>query len=236
MLRAMVASLAIHAALIVVFASREPEPPAVARGSRVLAATISSGRAAVDGDDSGSALRRGLDDEPVRDIGAAAADQPAPTRNDTLTPESEPTPVPRESGGSDAEVGVGMVGAHTSSADEGYGALMPVGGFGAGDAPENAVPEDRVALRVEPPRPVERIVPEYPRIARRRGLEGEVVIQVTISVSGDPRVAEIVSPSDHRVLNDAAIAAVQGARFQPGRVGGQPTEMSLSIRIVFELS
>lgn len=215
MLWAVVVSLAIHALLIFVVVSREPEPPAVARG-HVLAATIVPGRAAVDGDGSGPAAVREVEDGEVGNVEPAPAVQQDTARERMATPDPEPDSHEQEP-------------ADTRNYSGNDGSLWAAAS-GSTDTPRS------VAARVELPRPLERIVPEYPRIARRRGLEGEVVIQVTISAFGDPLAAEIISPSDHRVLNDAAIAAVQAARFQPGLVGDQPTEMSLSIRIVFELS
>ncbi len=90
--------------------------------------------------------------------------------------------------------------------------------------------------RIELPRPLAEISPEYPVHARRRGLEGVVVIRVTISPSGEPVDTTIVSPSEHSQLNEAAVSAVRAARFQPGTIDEHPSEMSLSIRIVFEVS
>jgi len=90
--------------------------------------------------------------------------------------------------------------------------------------------------RVELPQPLVEISPDYPLQARRRGLEGVVVIRVTISPSGEPLETTIVSPSAHAQLNEAAVSAVRAARFQPGTIDMHPSEMSLSIRIVFEVS
>ncbi|NBC28360.1 MAG: TonB family protein [Spirochaetes bacterium] len=90
--------------------------------------------------------------------------------------------------------------------------------------------------RIELPRPVAEISPQYPVHARRRGIEGVVVIRVTISPSGEAVDTNIVSPSAHRQLNEAAVSAVRAARFKPGTIDESPSEMSVNIRIVFELS
>lgn len=90
--------------------------------------------------------------------------------------------------------------------------------------------------RIELPQPRAEISPEYPMQARRRGIEGVVVIRVTVSPSGRPVETSIVSPSAHAQLNEAAISAVRAARFRPGTIDDSPSEMSLSIRIVFEIS
>ncbi len=241
MLWAVVVSVAIHAVLIAVFVSREPEPPSAAPQSRVLAATISFGRGAVDGDDSGPVHRRASVGERMQDADAPSTNQADIAGNRAAAPNLESGRAPHEpvvsntkpdSAGRLEAVGDSETDTSGSRSDSLDGESPSGGGSSTG---RSSLSQSGAAL-VQPPQPVEPIVPEYPRIARRRGLEGEVVIRVTISLSGDPLSAEIVLPSDHRVLNDAAIAAVQGARFQPGRVGDQPTEMSMSIRIVFELS
>lgn len=103
---------------------------------------------------------------------------------------------------------------------------------------ENAPPVANAGRppRVELPRLIGEISPDYPVQARRRGLEGVVVIRVTISTSGEPVDTTIVSPSEHSQLNEAAVSAVRAARFRPGTIDKDPSEMSLSIRIVFEVS
>ena len=90
--------------------------------------------------------------------------------------------------------------------------------------------------RIELPQPRGEISPKYPLQARRRGIEGVVVIRVTVSPSGSPVETSIVSPSAHAQLNEAAISAVRAARFQPGTIDESPSKMSLNIRIVFKIS
>lgn len=89
---------------------------------------------------------------------------------------------------------------------------------------------------VQLPRPAEVIEPTYPLIARRRGIEGVVVIRVIVSPTGEQLESTVISPSDHEFLNEAAIRAVNSARFVPGTVDNRPTEMSVLVRIVFALS
>ena len=236
MLWAVVASLAIHATVIVGFALREPEPPVEARGGHGVAASITLGRGAVDGDDSTRAKPRESENQRVADEESIPAVRPDNAGDRSVTQESKSVETELEPAARLGAVEEGTGGTSESKTDSAVGAVFSSGGSGGDFSRGGSSVSNGVAVLIEPPRPLERIVPEYPRIARRRGLEGEVVIQVTISVSGDPLTATVISPSDHRVLNDAAIAAVQSARFQPGRVGDQPAEMSLSIRIVFELS
>jgi len=90
--------------------------------------------------------------------------------------------------------------------------------------------------RIELPQPRAEISPKYPMQARRRGIEGVVVIRVTVSPSGSPVETSIVSPSAHAQLNEAAMSAVRATRFQPGTIDESPSKMSLNIRIVFKIS
>jgi len=78
---------------------------------------------------------------------------------------------------------------------------------------------------------------KYPDTARIRQIEGRVTIQFVITPEGHVRSAEVVKTSRHKVLNAAALKAVQDAdpfpkppwRFFKG-------EVPLEITIVFELT
>lgn len=50
--------------------------------------------------------------------------------------------------------------------------------------------------------------PHYPRIARRRGLEGTVLLEVFIDASGVPLRVEVARSSGHRILDEAAVQKV----------------------------
>lgn len=77
--------------------------------------------------------------------------------------------------------------------------------------------------------------PAYPVPARRRGIEGQVLVEVRIRVDGsvaDPRVLEWSgSPS----FADAAIAALQTWRYTPASIGGRPVERPHIVRFTFRL-
>jgi protein TonB len=65
------------------------------------------------------------------------------------------------------------------------------------------------AQYVEPP------VPIYPRASRRAGEAGRVVLRVLVDEAGLPRQVLVHQSSGFARLDDAAIAAVQKARFKP---------------------
>jgi protein TonB len=77
--------------------------------------------------------------------------------------------------------------------------------------------------------------PRYPTIARRRGYEGRVIIQVTVLPNGGVGRATVKRGSGYRVLDKAALKAVQRWRFQPAERNGRPTRATLDVPIVFQL-
>jgi len=84
----------------------------------------------------------------------------------------------------------------------------------------------RVARNIDNPRPW------YPRMARRRGMEGRVELRVRVGVSGAVTAIEILHSSGYRILDQAAVETVQGWRFEPARRGGEvrPGEVVVPIR------
>jgi len=77
--------------------------------------------------------------------------------------------------------------------------------------------------------------PVYPMMARRAGLEGVVIIEVTVDRLGNPVDYSIRPPRSHRLLEESAVAAVMNARFQPGIRAGVPVQESFRVKVRFEL-
>jgi len=77
--------------------------------------------------------------------------------------------------------------------------------------------------------------PEYPPLARRRGLEGTVVLAVQVDVTG--RAAEVLvnHSSGQPLLDEAALKAVKSWRFEPGRRGIEPVAMQVLVPVRFGL-
>lgn len=75
----------------------------------------------------------------------------------------------------------------------------------------------------------------YPELARRRGIEGDVIINALIAKDG--RVADIkVHESDSPLLETAAIEAVRNTKFTPATEDGVPVAVWIQIPIVFRLN
>ena len=76
--------------------------------------------------------------------------------------------------------------------------------------------------------------PDYPEAARAKGIEGEVVLEVVISLEGVPLSFELLKSPDP-ALGDAALKAVRQWRYKPTLLNGQPVEVLTDITVRFEL-
>lgn len=65
------------------------------------------------------------------------------------------------------------------------------------------------------PSPSRNPPPAYPRIARQRGWEGEVLLKLSVSSEGQVEQVAIVRSSGHAVLDRAAVRAVRRWLFRP---------------------
>jgi TonB family protein len=77
--------------------------------------------------------------------------------------------------------------------------------------------------------------PVYTEEARRLHLEGDVVVQVVFSATGEIRIVGVVKGLGHG-LDEAAVAATRQIRFTPARRDGQFVDYPATIHVVFALS
>ena len=82
--------------------------------------------------------------------------------------------------------------------------------------------------------PVKKLVlaPQYPPEARIRGVEGQVIVEYTVSASGIPKDIQIVSANPPRVFDKAVIRAIRRTQFDPAIENG--VAISVRIRDLFE--
>lgn len=78
-------------------------------------------------------------------------------------------------------------------------------------------------------------LPRYPLMARRRGLEGRVVLRVRVGPEGSVRAVAVAESSRHAVLDEAAVAALKHWRFEPARRAGIPVAAAVDVPITFRL-
>ncbi len=83
------------------------------------------------------------------------------------------------------------------------------------------------------PKLIQKADPVYPPAARQENLEGTVVVSALIDEEGS--VKDPIVLSGHRMLNAAALEAVQQWRYSPALLNGEPWPMRLSITLVFKL-
>ena len=63
--------------------------------------------------------------------------------------------------------------------------------------------------------------PVYPLSARRRGIEGTVVLRVEVLPNGEPGRVEVTQSSGNDSLDESARKAVEKLRFSPAQKGGK---------------
>ena len=77
------------------------------------------------------------------------------------------------------------------------------------------------------------IRPAYPAIARAAGVQGTVVVAAIISSEG--RIESIRVLSGPPMLVNAAVQAIEQARYRPWMLNGQAVEVETTINVVFRL-
>ena len=87
-----------------------------------------------------------------------------------------------------------------------------------------------------PPRPKRTIRPEYPRLSRQRGEQGDVVVEMLVNVRGTVDSAKVVTSSGFAELDEAALKAVLAAKFSPAKSGRGPVAATARLRLSFKLT
>jgi TonB family protein len=94
-------------------------------------------------------------------------------------------------------------------------------------------PKD-LEIPYDPPRFARRVPPAYPRNARRRGIEGDVLLRLTIDASGYLKNIEVVKSSGSEFL-EAALIAMRSSTFHPAVRGGKAVASHVLLPIQFRL-
>lgn len=102
---------------------------------------------------------------------------------------------------------------------------------------EGSVPTAQLeqARVVSIPMALNKIVPIYPRSARRRGHEGVVTLEISVSDSGEVSDAVVIGGSGYGELDSAAVSAVRTAKFSPATEDGVQVEGRLRLTFEFKL-
>ena len=86
-----------------------------------------------------------------------------------------------------------------------------------------------------PPKPHKTIKPDYPKGARQRGEQGEVILEIRVNAAGNVDRVDIVSSCGFPELDEAAVRAARTARFTPAKSGGSPVASTARLKLDFKL-
>ncbi|WP_222564359.1 energy transducer TonB [Novilysobacter antarcticus] len=93
--------------------------------------------------------------------------------------------------------------------------------------------EQPVQVAPTQPMAVETPPPEYPEELACAGIEGVVGVLLTIGVDGIPKNVKVEDTSGHPQLDQSAVDAVKGWKFQAGTSRGKPAESPLRVPVKF---
>ena len=153
---------------------------------------------------------------------------PAPLTHAKPTPQAVPQPASNQSV---AKTNTPALSPNSHTAQDTAAAstaAAPATASGKTGAPSLVEPSADADYLKNPP-------PGYPRISRRNGEQGTVIVRVFISTQGLPEKAEVRTSSGFARLDQAALEAVQRWRFVPGRRNGTPEAMWFNIPVRFVL-
>jgi len=102
-------------------------------------------------------------------------------------------------------------------------------------APVVERPAPKQAKVDAPPRPRKAIRPDYPKGARQRGEQGDVVLEIRVGADGIVERVEVAESSGHPELDEAAVRAAKAARFSPARAGRESVASTARLTLTFRL-
>jgi len=76
----------------------------------------------------------------------------------------------------------------------------------------------------------------YPEEARAEGLQGRTILQFVVDENGAVTRPAVVRSSDHKILDDAALEALEKTPFSPGVQNGRNVKVQMTLPIVFRLN
>ncbi|MDO9566129.1 MAG: energy transducer TonB [Candidatus Desulfaltia sp.] len=112
--------------------------------------------------------------------------------------------------------------------------------FEESEAPEEIIYQDFDSTYQKADRkaiPLYRInpLPKYPRIARKRGYQGTVVLDVLVDRNGRVGDLRLFTSSGYSILDRKAIESVKVWLFEPGMKGDKKLDMWVRVPVRFQL-
>ena len=96
-------------------------------------------------------------------------------------------------------------------------------------------PAPRQARLDAPPKPKRNIRPDYPKGARQRGEQGDVVLEIRVNAEGTVDGVKVAVSSGFAELDEAAVKAARTAKFSPARSGHDPIASTVRLKLQFKL-
>ena len=86
-----------------------------------------------------------------------------------------------------------------------------------------------------PPKPKRNIKPDYPKGARQRGEQGDVVVEIRVNAEGTVDEVTVAVSSGFAELDEAAVRAARAAKFSPARSGRDAVASTARLKLQFKL-
>lgn len=163
--------------------------------------------------------------EPLPALIAPIVAAPADTR--TRVGVLEETTAENKSRGAGTDGGIGT-GAGTGIGEGTGPGVGPGSGGGIGGGPY------RPGSGIEAPRLLREVKPDYTEDARRRNLEGDVLLEIVVrrdGTVGDVKLVKALGAG----LDQRAVQAVRQWRFAPARRLGTPVDVIVEVSVEFKL-
>jgi protein TonB len=168
----------------------------------------------------------------------------AEARKNPPKPKDDAPPPPNQEAPEQASPPL-VVGLSMSSTTTASGVAAPVGNTLYGQTPQKAVAASE-AKPYSAPRytPIYQVDSEptvisdfrvYPNDARRAGIEGTVLLSITIDIEGTVVNARVMK-GPGRGLNEAALEAIRKFKFKPAMKAGQPVSTEITYKYTFQLN
>ena len=105
------------------------------------------------------------------------------------------------------------------------------------DAKEALAPPaaPRQARLDAPPKPKRNIRPDYPKGARQRGEQGDVVLEIRVNAAGTVDGVKVAVSSGFAELDESAVRAAKAAKFSPAWSGREPVASTARLKLQFKL-
>jgi protein TonB len=87
---------------------------------------------------------------------------------------------------------------------------------------------------VRAPEILRRVEPQYPEAARKARIEGVVILDAIIAASGEVEAVRVIR-SAGRLLDDAAVGALERWTYRPATLNGRPVRVLLTVTVDFRV-